>query len=63
MEAIVYKSNIKPLICWQSKLQSGEPMDRCIDGSIGSMDGWFYGLMDRWINALIDGSIDWMIDG
>ena len=38
MEAMVYKNNIKLLICWQSKLQSGEPMDRWVDGSIGSMD-------------------------
>ena len=46
MDGIVYKNNIKILICWQSKLQSGEPMDQWIDGSIGLMDGWIDGLMD-----------------
>ena len=71
--------NIKLLICWQSKLQSGEPMDRWNDGSIGSiylwfyesMDGWFDGLMDGWmdgsmhwsIDLSIDISIEWMMDG
>ena len=67
MEAIEYKNNIKILICWQSKLQSGEPMDLWIDGSIvlmdGLMDGWINGWMDGSINALINGSIDWLIDG
>ena len=48
MKEIVCKNNIKVLICLQSKLQSGEPMDWWIDGSI---DWW------------IDGWIDWMIDG
>ena len=46
MEAIVYKNNIKLLIYWHPKLQSGEPMDRWIDGSIGYMDRWMDGLMD-----------------
>ena len=55
MEAIVYKNNIKLLICGQSKLQGGEPMD-------GWMDGWTDGWMDRSINALTDGWIDKCID-
>ena len=58
MEAILYKNNVKLLICWQSKLQSGEPMDWWIDGSIGSMDGWFDGLM----NGCIDQSMHWSMD-
>ena len=59
---MVYKNNSKILICWQSKLQSGEPMDWWIDGSIGLMDGWFDEWIDGLINALIDGSIYWWID-
>ena len=62
MEAIVYRNNIKLLICLPSKLQSGEPMDRWIDGSIGWMVRWIDGSMDRSINAWIDGLIDQWID-
>ena len=66
MDAIVYQNNIKILICWQSKLQSGEPMDQWIDGSIGSMYGWFGGLMDGWIDRSIHLSmylsLYWLMD-
>ena len=52
-------NNIKLLICWQSKLQSGEPMDR-------SMDGWFAGFMDGWMDQSMhwsmDQSIEWLMD-
>ena len=61
MGAIVYKNNIKLLICLQSKLQGGEPMDRWINGSIGSMDGWFNGLMNGSIYQSIYWSMDWWI--
>ena len=52
IEAIVYKNNISFSICWQLKLQSGEPMDQWIDGS-----------MDQFIDWWINGWIYWMIDG
>ena len=69
MEAIVFKNNINILICWQPKLQSGEPMDRWI-GSIGLMDRWIDGSMEWWmegwidkcIDGWMDGSIDWSMD-
>ena len=51
MEAIVFKNNIKLLICWQSKLQSGEPMDR-----------WFAGLMDQSMHWSMDQSIELLMD-
>ena len=41
------------------KLQSGEPVDRWIDGSIGSMDREFNGLMDGSIDQCMDWWIDW----
>ena len=69
MEAMVYKNNIKLLICWQSKIQSGERMDWWIDGLMykldGSMDQWIdqmiYELMDWSIDIFTDGWIDWSI--
>ena len=66
MEAISNKRNIKLLICWQSKLQSREPMDQWIDGLMDQLDRWIDGLMDYgWMDWLIDsliyGSIDWWI--
>ena len=59
---MVHKNNIKLLICWQSKLQSGEPMDRWIDGSIVLIDWWMDGSMDLWMNGWIDRSINWSMD-
>ena len=58
MEAIVYKNNIKLLVCWQSKSKSGEPMDWWIDGSIGWMNWW----MDRSMNLIMDQSIEWSME-
>ena len=72
MEATVYKNNIKILICWQSKLQSGEPIDQWIDGSIDWLmvqwmdrlnDQWVDGSMDGWMDQMIYESMDWSIDG
>ena len=45
-------------MCWQPKLQRGEPMDQWIDGSIESMDVWFDGLMKGSINK----SMHWLMD-
>ena len=66
MEAIVCKNNIKLLIFLQSKLQSGEPMDRWINGSMDHlidrwMDGWVDRLNDQWIDGSMDGWMDQII--
>ena len=66
MKAIVHKDTIKILICRQSKLQSGEPMDRWIDGLIGWIVWWIDGRIDQcsdqWIDWLIDLWIDQSMD-
>ena len=50
MEAIVYKNNIKLLICGQSKLQNGKPVDRWINW----IDIWMVQWIDGWIDQCID---------
>ena len=55
MEAKVFKNNTKLLVCWQPKLQSGEPMDSWMDGSL---DWW----MDQSMHWSIDQSIEWSMD-
>ena len=60
MEAIVYKNNIKLLICYNQNYNVG---NQWMDGLMDQLDGWIDGWIDQCIDRLIDKSMDRPING